>query len=220
MPPAQTHVSHLSGIWCNCEASPVVCSLYSGLSCPLPHLLLFLASQVLILLLPRHGNHQDPAALWCQKSWACHTAAALPRAVLRGVSQINPPFGVRGRRFDGNSGSRALLTNMFLLPLLLLSASDGPDSGNWEQLPFFSELTEQQLSAWGCMDVRGGQAQVPPGEVKSVWQQLCCSSAGKGQCGTGKLSPWHGSLLELHICDLRGVFMCMHVRPSPLLACQ
>lgn len=147
-------------------------------------------------------------------------SSSSPSCCAQGWSQITPPFGVRGRRFDGNSGSCALLTNMFLLPLLLLSASDGPDSGNWEQLPFFSELTEQQLSAWGCMDVRGGQAQVPPGEVKSVWQQLCCSSAGKGQCGTGKLSPWHGSLLELHICDLRGVFMCMHVRPSPLLACQ
>lgn len=38
----------------------------------------------------------------------------------------------------GEPGSCVLLTNIFLLPLLLLSASDGPDSGNCQQLSFSS----------------------------------------------------------------------------------
>lgn len=54
-----------------------------------------------------------------------------------------------------------LCLQMFLLPLLLLSASDGPDSGNWQQLPFF-EMIEQWWRSWGCMDVCGRWACVPP----------------------------------------------------------
>lgn len=68
-----------------------------------------------------------------------------------------------GEGREGLLGSlvHVLCLQMFLLPLLLLSASDGPDSGNWQQLPFF-EMIEQWWRSWGCMDVCGRWARVPP----------------------------------------------------------
>lgn len=134
--------NHLCGLAQNCKASPVACTCL-GLSFPLPYLKLFLVSEVFLLWLPRQQESAGPI---------CCLLSCAPEGCAR--------WGGK-RRSGGEPGSCALLTNMFLLPLLHLSASDGPDSGNWQQLPFF-EMIEQWWRSWGCMDACGRWACVPP----------------------------------------------------------
>lgn len=86
---------------------------------------------------------------------ACPSATALLSTVLRAVSYIKPCHRVGRERVWW--GTWLLCSAyIFLLSLLLLPASDGPDSGNCQQFSFFSvELVEQRHSSQGCVDVCG-----------------------------------------------------------------